>query len=283
MASVDSFLLEHQSALMQIAFFGVVSVLLLWEAAGPRRREQGSTALRWLNNGALTGLNVLVARMLAPALHVSAALIVSDQGWGVLHRSGAPYWAAVAVSLVVLDLTAYAVHRAFHGVPLLWRLHRVHHADPALDVTTGFRFHPLEDAVAGLFGIAAIAVLGPPVGAVVIREALVVAHASLAHANVRLWRGIDRAARLVLVTPDVHRVHHSALARETDSNFGIVLSVWDRLFGTYCAQPSLGHEAMTIGLREFRHRKYLLVHWMLALPLLSATRASGSGDVPPPA
>ena len=272
---IDAFVLEHRSTILQIAFFGVISVLLLWEAAGPRRSGHGSTGLRWLNNCALGALNLIAARaLLVPALNVGTALFVAERGWGVLNYVGTVYWAALMATLVVLDFTAYGLHRAAHVVPLLWRLHRVHHADPQFDFTTGFRFHPLEDAVATLLGAAVIAVLGPPVGAVVLREALVVAHGTFAHANVRLWPRLDRVARVVLVTPDVHRIHHSTLTRETDSNFGIVFSVWDRLFGTYCAQPSLGHEAMTMGLTEFRAPKYLLVHWMLALPLLSTRNRS---------
>jgi len=267
----DAFLLEYGPSLVRWAFFGAVSVMLLWEAAAPRRPERSWTACRWLNNGAVGIFNLALARTLLPVLSVSGAILVAQYQWGLWHRIAVPYWAAAIVSVLLLDLTNYWIHRLFHVVPVLWRTHRVHHADLDYDFTTALRFHPLEDALASPLLFAVIAALGIPVGAVVIREVLTVAHGIVSHANIRLAERWDRLIRLVVVTPDMHRVHHSARRVETDSNFSGLFPVWDRLFGTYRPEPGGGHIAMEIGLSQFRDPRYLRLHWILALPFMSGS------------
>jgi sterol desaturase/sphingolipid hydroxylase (fatty acid hydroxylase superfamily) len=209
------------------------------------------------------------------------ALFAQAQGWGLFNTYAVPAWAAIAASIVALDLAIYLQHVLFHAVPALWRLHRVHHADLDFDVTTGARFHPLEIVLSMLIKFAAIAVLGAPAVAVLVFEVLLNALAMFNHANVRIPAPIDRALRVVLVTPDMHRVHHSIEGDETDSNFGFNLSLWDRLFGTYRAGPRAGHEAMTIGIREFRDPgQCATLPGMLAIPFRGAAPALGASLEP---
>jgi sterol desaturase/sphingolipid hydroxylase (fatty acid hydroxylase superfamily) len=191
---------------------------------------------------------------------------MGESGAGLLNQVGVPYPVAVVVSILVLDLVIYLQHLMFHAVPILWRLHRMHHADLDFDVTTGARFHPIEIVLSMLIKFAAIAVLGPPAVAVLVFEVLLNATAMFNHGNVRIPPAWDRVLRWVVVTPDMHRVHHSIEAPETNSNFGFNLPWWDRLFGTYRAQPAAGHEGMTIGIGQFRTGRDLWLDRMLALP-----------------
>ncbi|HHN67917.1 MAG TPA: sterol desaturase family protein [Thermopetrobacter sp.] len=248
-------------------FFGVFAVMALWEAAAPARSLSVPKAKRWLNNLGLVALNSLVLRLLFPAAAVGVAALAEQQGWGALRYWGVPFGLAVVVAVVAMDLIIYLQHVMVHAVPLLWRLHQVHHADLDYDVTTGARFHPLEIILSMLIKFAAIVLLGAPVVAVVIFEVVLNAAAMFNHGNVRLPASLDRFLRVLLVTPDMHRIHHSVEDDEANSNFGFNLSWWDRLFGTYRDQPRAGHRGMTIGIHRYRDpRKVNQLPGMLALP-----------------
>jgi sterol desaturase/sphingolipid hydroxylase (fatty acid hydroxylase superfamily) len=205
-------------------------------------------------------------RILFPAGAVGLALLAEAKGWGLLKVWQVPGWVAVAVSVVALDLAIYLQHVMFHAVPALWRLHRMHHADQDFDVTTGARFHPVEIVLSMVLKLAVVAALGAPAVAVLVFEVLLNATAMFNHSNVRLPPALDRLVRWLIVTPDMHRVHHSVLETETNSNFGFNLPWWDRLFGTYRDQPEAGHEAMTIGVRQFRDAEEQRLDRMLTQP-----------------
>lgn len=209
----------------------------------------------------------LLIRLMLPAAAVGAAMTAEARDWGILGLVDLPPWVEIVIALVLLDLAIYAQHVLFHAVPGLWRLHRVHHADLEFDVTTGLRFHPIEIAASMLIKLAAVVAIGAPALGVLIFEVILNATAMFSHSNVGLPPGIDRVLRRVIVTPDMHRVHHSIAVRETNSNFGFNLPWWDRLFGTYRAQPAAGHEAMTIGLPQFRDPAELRLDRMLLQPL----------------
>lgn len=250
-------------------FFGIFAVMALWELAAPRRRLSQPKGVRWANNIGLVFFNSFLVRLVFPLAAVGMAVFAREQGWGVLNYFAVPHWLAVLAAVIVLDFFIWLQHVMVHAVPALWRLHRMHHADLDFDVTTGARFHPLEILLSMLIKFAVIAVLGPPVLAVIVFEVLLNATSMFNHSNVRIPAGVDRVLRLFVVTPDMHRVHHSVEDDETNSNFGFNLPWWDRLFGTYCAQPRAGHEGMTIGIRTFREGKWC--SWltgMLAMPFV---------------
>ena len=263
----NDFVMNNEMPIRLGFFFGIFAVMALWEIIAPRRRLQTSKSVRWANNIGLVFFNTLVLRLIFPAAAAGMALFASAQGWGLFNYIEAPFWAAVLISVVVLDFFIWLQHVMVHAVPVLWRLHRVHHADLDFDVTTGARFHTLEILLSMLIKFAVILLLGPPVLAVVIFEVVLNATSMFNHSNARLPAGVDRLLRLIVVTPDMHRVHHSVEDDETNSNFGFNLPWWDRLFGTYRAQPRGGHEAMTIGIRTFREDKWCsLLPGMLAIP-----------------
>ena len=242
----------HEPALRLAAFAAVLAVMALWEVLGPRRARSLTRGRRWPANIGIVVLNTALVRLLLPTAAVGVALSAETHGWGLLNHDGLASWAAIAVGVVLLDLVIYMQHVMFHAVPVLWRLHRMHHADLDIDVTTGARFHPVEIVLSMLIKFAAIAALGVPAAAVVLFEVLLNATSMFNHANVRIPPAFDAALRWLVVTPDMHRVHHSLERDETNSNFGFNLPLWDRLFGTYRAQPRAGHEAMTIGIPDFR-------------------------------
>ena len=264
-------LLQHEPAIRLGFFFGVFAVMALWEVLAPRRALNASKAWRWTSNLGIVFLNTALVRVLFPTTAVALALTAEANDWGVLNRLALPEWLAVGVAVAALDFAIWLQHVVFHAVPALWRLHRMHHADLDYDVTTGARFHPIEILLSMLIKFAAILVLGPPAVAVLIFEVALNATAMFNHGNVRLPLGLDRALRLFIVTPDMHRVHHSIEDHETNSNFGFNLSLWDRLFGTYKAQPDAGHERMSIGIREHRDEHEVdRLPGMLALPFRGA-------------
>jgi sterol desaturase/sphingolipid hydroxylase (fatty acid hydroxylase superfamily) len=255
-------------AWIRISFFaGVLVAMAVWEQLAPRRRYTAARGGRWVNNLGISLINTAAVRLLLPATAVAMALLAEDAGWGLLNRYAVPHWFALIAGVVMLDFTIYLQHVMFHAVPALWRLHRVHHADLDFDVTTGIRFHPIEILLSMLIKYAAIVALGAPATAVLIFEVLLNATSMFNHGNVRLPRAIDRWLRLVVVTPEMHRVHHSVAPHETNSNFGFNLPWWDRLFGTYQDQPDAGHEGMTIGIEGW-HDENLLerLPGMLMLP-----------------
>jgi sterol desaturase/sphingolipid hydroxylase (fatty acid hydroxylase superfamily) len=264
--SIESYLLSHEPAVRLGIFLAVFSAVALWEIAAPRRDLTQSKGARWTNNLALVSLNAVLLRVLFPTTAVALALSIGENGMGLLNHLAVPYPVAVVLSILLLDLVIYLQHLMFHAVPVLWRLHRMHHADLEFDVTTGARFHPIEIVLSMLIKFAAIAVLGPPAVAVLVFEVLLNATAMFNHGNVRIPPAWDRVLRWVVVTPDMHRVHHSVDAPETNSNFGFNLPWWDRLFGTYRAQPAAGHEKMTIGIGQFGAARDLWLDRMLAIP-----------------
>ena len=264
---MNQWLLSHEAGIRLGFFFGIFALMALWEVLAPCRHSRLPRRLRWTNNLGLVVLNTLLLRLLFPAAAVGVALFAREQGWGWFNQVQAPGWLSLLLSVIILDAVIYLQHVMVHAVPLLWRLHRVHHADPDYDVTTGARFHPLEIILSILIKFAAILLLGPPVAAVLIFEVLLNATAMFNHGNVQLPPGLDRVLRWFLVTPDMHRVHHSVEDDEANSNFGFNLPWWDRLFGTYRAQPRGGHQHMKIGIHKYRDPKQ--VSWLsgiLTLP-----------------
>ncbi len=261
--------LQHAMVLRLGMFFGILVAMILLELAAPRRPLSVSRLRRWASNLGIVFLNSILLRLLLPLAATGFALVAANRGWGLFNLFLVPTWVAVIASIVLLDLAIYLQHVLFHAVPALWRLHRMHHADLDVDVTTGARFHPIEILLSMLIKFAVIALLGAPAAAVVIFEVLLNATAMFNHGNVRLPLGLDRVLRLFVVTPDMHRVHHSIEDHETNSNFGFNLPWWDRLFGTYKAQPDAGHEAMTLGIRDYRAPKLATdLPGMLILPFL---------------
>ncbi len=242
----------NEAALRLGFFLGILLLLGIAEALLPRRQRLLTRLQRWTSNLGIVVINTVLLRLLFPAAAVGMALFAQSAGWGVFNTFELPFWIAVLVSVLVLDFMIWLQHVMVHAVPALWRLHRVHHADLDFDVTTGLRFHPLEIILSMGIKFAVIAVLGPPVLAVILFEILLNATSMFNHSNLRLPLGLDRVLRLFVVTPDMHRVHHSVADDETNSNFGFNLPWWDRLFGTYKAQPREGHEGMTIGIDTFR-------------------------------
>lgn len=250
-------------------FFGIFAVMAVWEILSPRRTLTVSKGPRWVNNLGLVFLNSVVLRLLFPAAAVGVAILAQQQGWGLLNYYELPFMVSVVIAVVAMDFVIYLQHVMVHALPVLWRLHRVHHADLDFDVTTGARFHTLEIILSMLIKFATITVLGPPVVAVVIFEVLLNATAMFNHGNVYIPEKIDRILRLFVVTPDMHRVHHSVHAPLTNSNFGFNLPWWDRLFGTYVAQPPEGHVEMEIGLVDLRDPKQVdRLPGMLMLPFV---------------
>lgn len=248
-------------------FFGMLAIVGLWEVFAPKRALTVSKTVRWLNNLGLVFFNSFIVRLLFPVAAIGVAATAQQNGWGLLNIIEMPVWLAAVIAIVVMDLVIYIQHVMVHAIPLFWRLHRVHHADPDYDVTTGARFHTLEIILSMGIKFCTIVLLGPPVFAVIIFEVILNATAMFNHGNISLPKNLDKVLRWFIVTPDMHRVHHSIEDDETNSNFGFSLPWWDRLFGTYRDQPRGGHEAMKIGIRSYRSVKD--VSWitgMLTLP-----------------
>jgi sterol desaturase/sphingolipid hydroxylase (fatty acid hydroxylase superfamily) len=265
-------LLSNEPAIGLGCFLGLFAVLAIAEAFAPRRKRSVERWYRWANNLSIVFLDTLVLRLLFPAAAVGLAYFVESEGWGVLPLLALPRTVTFMLSVLLLDLAIYGQHVAFHKVPILWRFHRMHHTDLDFDVTTGLRFHPGEIILSMIIKFAAIAALGAPPIAVLAFELILASTSMFNHSNLRLNLHLDAILRLVLVTPDMHRVHHSVIREETDSNFGFNIPWWDRLFGTYRAQPRAGHEAMEIGLNMFRTERDLRIDRMLMQPFLGSAR-----------
>lgn len=261
-----SSLLENEPVIRLAAFGGILLGMIAWELYAPRRVQRNDRLARWPGNLGVVALDTLIVRLLLPAAAVGVAVVADTRGWGLFNVGALPAWLVIVASIVLLDLAIYFQHVLFHRVPILWRLHRMHHADLELDVTTGVRFHPLEVLLSMLIKLAVIITIGAPAVAVLIFEVLLNATSMFNHGNVRIPRRIDAMLRWLIVTPDMHRVHHSILRRETNSNFGFNLPWWDRVFGTYRAQPSDGHDAMTLGIEQFRDPRELRLDRMLLQP-----------------
>ena len=265
---MSDLLLTNEPLIRLCYFLGVLMAMAAWEVAAPRRRREIPRLLRWTNNLGLVIIDTVVVRLTFPIVAVGLAIVAQQRGWGLFNIFPAPAWIAVLASVIVLDLVIYLQHVMFHAVPAFWRLHRMHHADLEFDVTTGLRFHPVEILLSMGLKLAAVAALGPPAIAVLIFEVLLNATAMFNHSNVRIPLKLDRVLRWIVVTPDMHRVHHSIHPTETNSNFGFNLPWWDKLLGTYRPQPKEGHEAMIIGIEQFRDRRDLWLDRMLIQPLL---------------
>lgn len=263
---MNMFTLEAAPGLRLAVFLGVFAAMALWETLAPRRPLTTPKAGRWGRNLGLTGLNSASVQLLVPLQAVGVAALAERGGWGLLRLAGVPFPLAVVLSVVLLDLAIYLQHRYFHHQPTLWRLHLVHHVDLDIDVTTGARFHPGEILLSMGIKMALVALIGAPVAAVIVFEILLNATSMFNHGNVRIAGPVDRYLRLAVVTPDMHRVHHSVIPRETGSNFGFNLPWWDRLFGTYRPQPEAGHAGMQIGLPWFRDPARVGFGRLLALP-----------------
>jgi sterol desaturase/sphingolipid hydroxylase (fatty acid hydroxylase superfamily) len=260
--------LSHETTIRLLSFVSVLLCIALWEWYTPRRNLNLPRSQRWPANLGMVVVDSLAVRLLIPVLAVGAAVKAVEQGWGLFNLLATPFWLAFVISLLLLDIAIYAQHVIFHKVPLLWRLHRMHHSDIELDVSTALRFHPLEIILSMLFKVMLVVLLGIPAEAVLFFEILLNATAMFNHGNVRIPAQLDRVLRWFLVTPDMHRVHHSLYREETDSNFGFNLPWWDYLFGTYRPQPRHGHRGMMIGLRSFRDRRSQRLFWLLLQPFL---------------
>lgn len=265
--SFDEFLLANEKEIRMSFFFGMLVLIGLWEVVAPRRALTISKAVRWTNNLGLVFLNSIILRIIFPAAAIGVAQLASEKGWGLFNYYDVPFWYGVIAAVIIMDFVIYVQHVMVHAIPVLWRLHRVHHADPDYDVTTGARFHPIEIILSMLIKFATILLLGPAVIAVIIFEIMLNATAMFNHGNIGLPKAVDKVMRWFLVTPDMHRVHHSVEDDETNSNFGFSLTWWDRLLGTYREQPRGGQIGMTIGIHKFNDPKQ--VSWlpgMLTLP-----------------
>ena len=268
-------------------FAAVFVVMAALEAVRPMRKQRSVRMWRWSTNLALAVTGSVLVRLLgllaAPLVATGAAVLAARHGWGLFNLLDWPAALAFGLSLVALDFAIWLQHVASHKIPLFWRFHRMHHADIDIDLTTGIRFHPIEIAVSMLYKVVWVLVLGVPASAVLAFEVILNACAMFNHANVRLPPLVDRLLRLAVVTPDMHRVHHSVEPDEHDSNYGFNLSVWDKLFGTYRAEPRAGHLAMTIGLAPWQDEAPTRLWWSLVLPWILPMTSSGDGQlkIPP--
>jgi sterol desaturase/sphingolipid hydroxylase (fatty acid hydroxylase superfamily) len=259
----------HDEQIIRLScFFGVLVSVAVWEVIAPRRVLTDSKRRRWFANLSLVVIDTAVVRFVLPVVPVGMAYLARERGWGILTMIDLPDWVSIVLAVVALDFVIYIQHVLFHFLPVLWRIHRMHHTDLDLDVTSGNRFHPVEIVISIGIKLMAVALIGPPAVAVVIFEVVLNATAQFNHGNIRLPEAADRLLRLMVVTPDMHRVHHSIIPRETNSNFGFNLPWWDRLCGTYRPQPESGHTGMTIGLKEFRDPAKLSLSRLLMLPFL---------------
>ena len=263
--------MTHEPLIRLTVFAAILGAMVLWELAAPRRRQHIPKVLRWSNNFALVALDTVLLRLSFPILAVGFAQMATANSWGLFNLVEVPSWLAITASIVILDFAVYLQHVMFHKVPLLWRLHRMHHADLEFDATTALRFHPIEILISMAIKMAVVAILGPPAVAVLLFEIILNGTALFNHSNIRMSERIDRVLRVLVVTPDMHRVHHSTKFHEANSNYGFNLPWWDRLLGTYTAVPEDGHQRMTIGLPTFRNRRELWLDRMLTQPFRTDT------------
>lgn len=271
------FIIAHQTGFRLGVFAAVLMLMMALEAALPRRARTSARVRRWSTNMALVVVNTLAARLLGPLVAGTVSVFAAQRGIGLFNMVDLPVLLAVLGGMVLLDMAIYWQHVAFHRLPLFWRFHKVHHADRDIDATTGVRFHPAEIVFSMLYKAVCVLVLGPSLLAVILFEVVLNASAMFNHANLKLPLRLDRLIRPVFVTPDMHRVHHSDIERETNSNYGFCLSIWDRVFGSYIAQPERGHDGMTIGLAEYQTEKPGQLLWSLALPLAGPQRDMPAG------
>ena len=249
-------------------FLGLFALLAVLEVFAPRRIPKNVKAKRWVTNWLIVLIDSVIVRLLFASAAVGVALWAEMNGYGLFNSIEAPQWIAIAVSFVVLDFSVWAMHVASHKIPLFWRFHRMHHSDIDFDVTTAIRFHPVEIVVSMVWKSCVVVALGAPAFSVLLFEIVLNGAAMFNHSNFKLPLWFDRILRFVVVTPDMHRVHHSIIHNETDSNYGFNLAIWDRIFGTYIEQPKEGHENMTIGLSEWQDEAPTRLLWSLKVPFL---------------
>jgi len=270
--NIDSVVISHEP-FVRLAFFAAIfSIVAVAEALRPRRKLVASKQKRWINNILLSFTDTIILRFVFPIFPVGVAVFCKESGWGILNYFHFPLWVAVICAVVLLDLIIYVQHKMFHLIPVFWRLHKVHHIDQDIDVTTGLRFHPLEMILSMIIKMTAVAVIGAPPVSVVIFEILLNGATMFNHSNLHIPLAADRFIRLMIVTPDMHRVHHSVIVKETNSNYGFSFSWWDRLFGTYRREPEAGHLQMKIGLNGYSDPKYLQLSQMLITPFVSRSK-----------
>jgi sterol desaturase/sphingolipid hydroxylase (fatty acid hydroxylase superfamily) len=263
---MNTILTTHEAYVRLGIFLGLFIVIAVAEAMFPRRVPVYPKITRWFNNLSITLINTVALRLIFPLIPVAFASYCTGRGFGILNNLDFPLWMKIVIGVIVLDFIIYLQHFIFHSLPLLWRLHIMHHTDMDFDITTGLRFHPIEIILSMVIKLFAVFALGPPATAVLIFEVLLNGTSMFNHGNIRIPLGVDKILRLFVVTPDMHRVHHSVIMRETNSNYGFNLPWWDRLLGTYRAQPARGHEGMTIGIGWLREAKRLTLPWLLAMP-----------------
>ena len=269
---MNIFLLDNEVFIRLGFFLGVFLCMAFWERLAPRRPLSQSRFTRWTNNLALTTFNAFLVYLVFPVAAVGTALYAGEKGWGLFQNLAAPEWAEGLAAIIMLDILLYTQHVLFHRIPFFWRFHRMHHTDLDIDITTGARFHPVEILLSMVIKMGAVAAIGPPAWSVIVFEILLNATSMFNHSDVLLPSRADRLLRLLVVTPDMHRVHHSVIVRETNSNFGFNFPWWDRIFSTYKDQPQAGHTGMILGLANYRDPKWLLFHWMLMVPFMSKER-----------
>ncbi len=265
---MEAFVADNEPSIRMAVFFGLFALLALSEWLKPRRKLTASKSHRWFTNIAIVLLDSLLVRLIFPAAAVGVALWAGAQGYGLFNVIGVPLWLAIVVSFLALDFAVWFSHVLSHKVPMFWRFHRMHHSDRDIDVTTAIRFHPIEIVLSMLWKVAWVIALGAPAVAVILFEIALNGTAMFNHSNWKLPLGLDRVLRLFVVTPDMHRVHHSSINRETDSNYGFNMPWWDRIFGTYIDQPELGHDGMEIGLAEWQDERPTKLGWSLSVPFL---------------
>ena len=274
-------LVTHEFLIRLAAFGCIFATMAGWEILAPRREQTLGRMMRWPANIGIVVLDTILVRLVFPMTAVGLALVAEARGWGLIHALDLPLCAGASFAVIALDLAIYLQHVLFHAVPALWRLHRMHHADQEIDVTTGVRFHPIEILLSMGIKLGVVAALGAPALGVLLFEVALNVTSMFNHSNVRIPARLDRLLRWIVVTPDMHRVHHSILARETNSNFGFNLPWWDRLFGTYRDQPAAGHEAMTIGIEQFREPAEQRLDRMLTQPFRGDDRSYSFGRQEP--
>lgn len=263
---MTDFILENEASLRLGFFVSILLFMMLVEALFPRKRRALKRSHRWLSNFLLIVIDGLCVRLIFPIVAVGVAALSAQKGWGLFNYTDWPVWLEITLVIIILDMLIYWQHVAFHHVPFFWAFHKVHHVDRDIDVTTGFRFHPIEIVISLIYKMCLVMLLGVPILAVIIFEIILNGCAMFNHSNVKLPLSLDRVLRRFIVTPDMHRVHHSTIMPETNSNYGFNLSIWDRIFGSYTAQPRQGHDAMVIGLDEHQTSGPASLIWSLLLP-----------------
>jgi len=269
---MNMFIIDNELFVRLGFFFGVFFAMATWEIISPRRSLNQSKSIRWFHNLTVTALNSILVRFIFPTAAVGIALLSTERRWGLFNNLRIPQLTSGVLAILILDLAIYIQHALFHKISVFWRLHKMHHTDLDVDVTTGTRFHPIEIILSMAIKMLVVVIIGAPVWSVVAFEVLLNATSMFNHSNVFINRRIDRILRLFVVTPDMHRVHHSVIIIETDSNFGFNLPWWDRIFHTYRDQPVSGHTSMPLGLANYRDKKWLTLPWMLMVPFSNKER-----------